>query len=348
MGIWTAPALAQETSFHAAGYGNAGFDAPLDGDPAGFSSAAFNPIFLWREGDRILLENEIAIADSEDGIEIALEYATVDLDLGGPVLVVGKFLSPSGQFISRLHPSWINKLPDFPLAYRLGVTPMNHLGASLQHAVHLTDRQKLTGLVYLTNGAGETEAGDPSLMARPGDLSGAFGVGGRLGLFVLPQLELGGSLWTSEYGHDLDERYTLWVGDFAFTELDGFDLRGEFVQARWGEQQAMTGAWGQAAYRLQTVQPLRWLEPVTRFGWASGDTPGAMEMEMASLDIGDVLPISAGHDSGAELELGDEPAFEMCFGANAWLRSNVVAKFAYVHRVEEYQPTLRAQLAFGY
>ena len=44
-------AMAQETSFHAAGYGNTELDIPLDGDPAGFGTVAFNPIFLWREGD---------------------------------------------------------------------------------------------------------------------------------------------------------------------------------------------------------------------------------------------------------------------------------------------------------
>lgn len=346
LGLAASSAHAAETSFHAAGYGNVGLDAPVDGDGAGFGSAAFNPIFLWREGDRILLQNELAISDGADGVELALEYATVDLDVGGPVLSVGKFLSPGGQFISRLHPSWINRLPDFPLPYRLGVTPMSHLGASAQYAVHVGPRQKLALVAYVTNGVGTGETGTPELAARPSDLSGALGYGGRLGVFVLPELEFGASGWTSAYGIEGESRYTLLIGDVALTEGEGVDVRGEYLRATWGDDRVVQGAWAQAALRLVRVQRLRWFEPVARFGWADGETFAGQEMDMAA--VGPVLPISAGHDAAADVSLADDPSFEVCVGLNAWLRSNVVAKVAYVHRVEVYEPTVRAQLAFGY
>lgn len=348
LGLWGSHAHAAETSFHAAGYGDVGLDAPLDGDAPGFGSASFNPIFLWREGDRILLQNELAISDGADGVELALEYATVDLDIGGPVLSVGKFLAPGGQFITRLHPSWINKLPDFPLPYRLGVTPMSHFGASAQYAAHLGPRQKLAAVAYVTNGVGSTEIGAPDLMARPSDLSGPLGYGGRLGLFLLPELELGASAFTSSYGLEGEARYTLLIGDVALTEGEGVDVRGEFIRAAWADGQRLQAAWAQAAYRLVRFDRLRWFEPVARFGWADGDTFGGMAMEAVSAPAGPILPISVGHEEGAEIELAADPSYEICVGVNAWLRSNVVAKVAYVHRVEVEEPTLRAQLAFGY
>ncbi len=338
-------AIAADTSFHAAGYGYANFDAPLDGDAPGFTGVAFNPIFLWREGDRILVSNEVEIAESGDGLDIGLEYATVAIDLWGPTLVIGKFLTPTGQFISRLHPSWINRMPDFPLPYRVGVTPMSHTGASLQYAANLTANQKITGVAFLANGVPESEDGTPALMQTISDeLPDSFSTGGRLGLFLLPQLELGGSAFWSPYG---DHDYLLLGGDFAFTELQGVDIRGEVMRATWGGDEAFTGAWAQASWRLYQVDKLRFLEPVVRFGYADGSTFSGGDAHAASLDVGDVLPVSGAHGSSG-VDLGEDPAFELCVGADLWLRNNVVAKLAYVHRVEVDEPMLRAQLAFGY
>ncbi len=325
-----------ETSFHAAGYGNAGLDIPMDGEGAQFPSAAFNPIFLWREGDRILVENEISISDSDEGVELELEYATVDVDLWGPVLVVGKFLSPVGQFTSRLHPSWINKFPDFPLIYRAGVLPMSHLGASAQYAFNFGSGQKVTGVAFVDQGPGEGIGGEPSLMPSPVNPDGSFGYGSRLAFFPMPSLELGGSGYSSVYGVDASSRYTLMMGDAALTLNGiGLDLRGEFTQVSW-EGGAFTGGWAQLAWRLVSVDAVSWLEPAARFGYAAGDTFQGGEMER-----------SAGHSSGA-IELGDTPAYELCVGANTYLRNNIVAKLAYVHRVEVDEPTIRAQIAFGY
>ncbi len=337
MGSVSLPAHAAETSFHAAGYGNVGLNVPLDGEPAWFPAAAFNPIFLWREGDRILIENELEFTDEEDGLEVGLEYASVDIDIGGPVLIVGKFLTPTGQFVSRLHPSWINKFVDFPLPYRIGVTPMSHLGASLQHAVNFGTQQKVSAVLFTDQGAGTATGGGPSLMASPSNPDGGFGVGGRLGLFPLAGLELGASGYTSSYGTDGAERYTLLIGDVSWTHPErGLDMRGEFLQAQWAEDAVFQGAWAQVAMRLVAIDAVRWLEPAARFGYASGDTLQ-----------GDVMAVSAGHADG-NVDLGDGPVYELCFSGNAYLRSNVVAKLSYVHRVEVYEPTLRAQIAFGY
>ena len=89
---------------------------------------------------------------------------------------------------------------------------------------------------------------------------------------------------------------------------------------------------------------MSWLEPVFRFGYAEGDVPsGAMTMANGLV----VRPMTIGHGSG-DVDLGDEPLFELCGGASAYLRENVALRAAYVHNVETWSPTVRVSLAFGY
>ena len=49
----------------------------------------------------------------------------------------GKFLLPLGIFNERLHPAWINKLPDRPLPYddEVGIAPEAGIGAFIRGAV---------------------------------------------------------------------------------------------------------------------------------------------------------------------------------------------------------------------
>lgn len=336
--ILVSTAAAAETSFHAAGYGFAGLDVPIDGDAPAFTTVGFNPIFLWREGDRILVEAELAFAESEDGLEVALEYATLDVAVAGGVVSAGKFLFPGGQFISRLHPSWINKLPDFPLPYRVGAVPMGSVGVMGQRAFAVGPRQKLAFTVWVDNGLVEG-VGGPSLMAQVGDEDWDKGVGGRMGVFVLPEVELGASGYTSGYG---EGRFLLALGDAALTTGD-FDVRGEYLYGQWDEG-SFQGAWTSIAWRMVRVEKLSWLEPVLRFGLASGSVPGSAPMEMNGVPV---LPLSAGHASG-DVTLGDEPIYEFCAGASAYLRENVALRGAYVHHAESWAPTVRFSLAFGY
>ena len=251
-------------------------------------------------------------------------------------------MTPVGQFVSRLHPTWINKMPDSPLPYRFGVTPMSFLGAAVQHAVHLGDRSKLTGVGFIGNGLGVAENGAPSLNPRPEELTGSISFGGRLGVFATPQVELGLGGVASPYGPSLGRWYGTVTADAAWTGLEGVDVRAEYVHSAW-QGGGLDAMWTQVAWRMLQVDSIRWLEPAVRFGWAAGST--FAEVEGFEDEIG---PPATVQGAESALTLDGEPAYEFCVGANAYLRSNVVAKVAYIHRIEVFQPTVRLQIAFGY
>ncbi len=96
-------------------------DTPAPGDSRpGRSSftANFSPIFLWQLSDNIFFEGEFnAEIESGGGTAIELEYAQVSYVANDYLTFgAGKFLNPINYFVEQLHPAWINKLPDRPLA----------------------------------------------------------------------------------------------------------------------------------------------------------------------------------------------------------------------------------------
>jgi len=119
---------------HLAGYGAAGY-TDIEGGDGYFGNILFAPIFHYQINDRVMLESELEIEDEEDGeTEVKLEYLAIDVVLNDyAVLVVGKFLSPIGQFRQNLHPSWINKLPSAPPGFgHGGAAPVSEVGAQLR------------------------------------------------------------------------------------------------------------------------------------------------------------------------------------------------------------------------
>lgn len=353
--LLAAAASAADHSFHVAGYGETGFSASVqEGGGAAFQGVTFAPILLWRYGDRVLVESELAFGYTAEGFAADLEYFDVQVDVGA-VLYAGKFLTPVGQFTSRLHPAWINRFPDFPLPYRLGIAPMTHVGAGLQHAVRLGP-SKVGATVFVDNGPVYSD-GEPLLDPQVGaDENADKGVGGRVGVLPIPSVEVGGSWYTAAYGGDASARYTLLVADAAFTHGGWLDVRGEYLHATWGDQ-AFDGAWAQAGWRLRQVPMLARLEPVVRFGWAQGDTITAVahgheEEEAAAKSAGDADGVAAGPKSvghgGGPVELGDDPAWELCYGLDYWLRTNVVLKGTFTHGVEAWDPRVGVSFGMGF
>ena len=139
---------AQETlpknDFHIAGYTSITMSG-REHQPSSFA-ATFNPLFLFKAGERFLFEAEMEFEIVEKKViqleieeptppatdpvlegfkeeeeivtETKLEYAHVDYMVADSLIIVaGKFLLPLGTFGERGHPSWINKLPVPPPIY---------------------------------------------------------------------------------------------------------------------------------------------------------------------------------------------------------------------------------------
>src|SRR5262249_50113676 len=114
-------------------------------------AAEFNPVFLWQLSDRLLFESQMEIRFSGSDTSFDLSYAQISYAVNDYVTPgLGKFLSPMDYFIERLHPSWINKLHDKPLAVADGLLPESNVGFQVRGAVPIGST-KLEYALYVAN-----------------------------------------------------------------------------------------------------------------------------------------------------------------------------------------------------
>ncbi len=193
-----------ETKFLVTGYGFAGFTL-REREPSTFS-AGVSPIFLWRPADRIFFEAEIELELEDTETELKLEYADLNYVLTDELTIrAGRFLAPFGTFADRLHPKWINKLPDNPFAFDEagGISPFSVLGVEARGAVALGGT-KITYAAYLANSL-RLITDDPADAGKLADDKFSDDVrrkivGGRLGFYPFPELEVGYSLLFGRVG----------------------------------------------------------------------------------------------------------------------------------------------------
>jgi len=235
--------------WHLSGYAQTGVEIT---DEAGrddtFIAGTFNPVFHFQYKDIALFESELELAaNSDGGTDVELEYASIDLLLHDNLtFVAGKFLSPVGQFQERLHPAWINRLPDAPAGFgHGGVAPRSEVGIMARGGVAF-DPVTVNYALFGGNG--------PRVEFDDGELEGieleGFGlddnqnkaVGGRIGVLPLSYLEIGASFLTSKIDGDKEDgvagdvssgRFTLWGVDAAYTR-GAWDVRAELVSANLG------------------------------------------------------------------------------------------------------------------
>ena len=104
-----------KTHFMVRGFAQFGMDATSDN--LSFNMTSFNPILLWRQGDRFLFESELEMEYMSNQFSLDLGYANASYVISkGLVVKVGKILIPLGTFGEKFHPSWVNKFSTAPLA----------------------------------------------------------------------------------------------------------------------------------------------------------------------------------------------------------------------------------------
>ncbi len=282
-----------DTKWHLAGYADAGL-VITDGDGQDtFTSGKFNPMFHFQYKDLVLFEGELEFTtDSEGKTDVELEYSQFDIFLhDNATLVVGKYLSPVGQFQERLHPSWINKIQGAPAGFAHdGVQPANDIGAQLRGGIPLGSAV-LTYVLAVGNGPRIGHEGGIELEASGNDDNNNKAVTGRIGFLPIANLEIGASFLTAKAdGIDgmgvftpSNADFFLWGVDGAFTR-GPWDARFEYLN---GERDSLFSAhepggdvellpmmeleawYTQLAYRLSGVTEhpvLRNFEPVVRYG----------------------------------------------------------------------------------
>jgi hypothetical protein len=229
-----------ESAFLITGFALTRFNVPDGGDTVFNSSVS--PIILWQINDKLLFESEFEFElDTVDGradTGVSLEYADLQFLVNDNLTIgAGKFLTPFGLFGERLHPAWINKLPNAPLVRgHEGLAPMSSVGAFVKGIIPF-DGQKIVYTVYAINGPTLVDAvRDPAEFGSLdfGGFSSNKAFGGRIGYLPIPQLELGYSFLFGEADSDngLNAKTTVMGLDASYildTEPGLFDFRFEYV-----------------------------------------------------------------------------------------------------------------------
>jgi len=283
---WKSPT----TLVHLAGYADVGYTDTKSGTGS-FNVGTFSPIFHYQFNESVMLEAELEFSIDETGnTDVGLDYMTIDIFMGDyAALVVGKFLSPLGQFRQNLHPSWINKMASAPVGFGHDqAAPNAEVGAMVRGGFPMSGIYA-NYAAYLGNGPNlEADGTEIEKIETPGlnkDGDGKKAGGGRFGLYFPTQkLDLGISAATGKasvisgtsgaYVYDEARNYDVIGADFTW-HLSTIDVRGEYVKQEYGSQASSVavdaGTWEawyvQAAYGFGSA---KW-EAVARYG--EYDTP---------------------------------------------------------------------------
>lgn len=274
------------SKWHLSGYMDAGLlITDVDTEEDSFVSGHFNPAFHFQFRDIVFFESELEIETEEDGsTNVALEYSAINLILGDrATLVVGKWLSPVGQFQERLHPSWINKMASAPVGFgHGGIQPLSDVGVQLRGTIPVGG----TYFTYVAAVGNGPQGGHHGLELEgfSQDNNSNKAVSGRLAYFLMPQLEIGISYMSAKAPGEEAEAGPVTEGDFDLYGVDvaytkgNWDARAEYLNAELGSffgrvshsdvstslipSTDWTAWYAQLAYRISDTK----LEPVIRFG----------------------------------------------------------------------------------
>ncbi len=248
------PYKPSKTQFMVRGYAHAGLNYKKVGDEveSTFVGTTFNPIFIFKHGDRLIFETELEFAVEDNKLEIGFEYANMSYILNDYMtLRMGKMLLPFGTFIERLHPSWINKFANMPLGMgHGGIAPTSGIGVELRGAIPVGS-MKVLYYGYITNGPklntgfdaegniDEPDEAGQLIFNNFEDNNNKKGYGGRLAIlpFSNSSVEIGGSIYGGAVG-DRGSFYSnigamLYAIDFSFVRqvsaVKGIvDIKGQY------------------------------------------------------------------------------------------------------------------------
>lgn len=310
------------TKFLLSGYASATFNSTQDENSA--FSAQFNPIFNWILSDRVFFTGELEFELEDDATEVGLEYATLVFVVNDYLTIVaGKPLTPLSTFKENLHAPWINKMPDQPL-FAEGPTrlvPTSSLAFMARGALPI-GKTKLTYSAYVSNGFSLSTTGESAGklgFSNFGDINNNKAIGGRIGFFPIPELEIAYAFTFGEVDADGSGfgNINAIVQDIAISfvteseKIGGqLDVKAELVISDVEDVDFGMGAfdnmryggYAQVAYRPTMSDGfIKDLEGVVRYDWI--DQPSGAPVSFTQRRIG--------------------------FGVNYWVTPSAVFKVAY-------------------
>lgn len=313
---------------------------------------AIEPIFLLQLNDHILLESELEFGAGGVGVGYAqMDYIVNDW----LTIVAGRYLGPVGYFNERIHPDWINKMPDFPLMMRqVSLADFSLNGIQARGGAYLfCSPVKVEYSVYVANGLGLPGEAALSDLANLGamrettmDTNAAIAFGGRVGVGV-PKLGInaGFSLFYNRpYGEDVGTDINLWDIDVNYHK-GNWDFRFEYAfmfqetTAFLEDNIHRRGLYAQIAYRPNDAcnKFLANTEVVFRYGYArfKGIDPTALDL--------------TAFESPVDVPVDRD---QYTFGINHYIYDSLVVKFAYEinreHGIDLKDNVFIAQLAWGF
>ena len=170
--------------------------------------AGFAPLFLYELDKDIIFEGALDIAG--ETTEDDTSDTTADLVLANITFTVndwlyiggGVFAVPFGRYHTHFDASWINKLPDDPLAFGdRALGPSSETGIFLGGAAPI-DTTRVEYNLYVANGpnliVNDPDAAGSLNFDDYTDLNGDKAIGGRIGFLPVPTVDVGYSVQYSQ------------------------------------------------------------------------------------------------------------------------------------------------------
>jgi hypothetical protein len=278
-------------------HGNISLGAPfaegLDESEKG-SSNVFKQteITLWAGVQLFKNLSFVTELELEDGFDVyEIERFALDWNAFNErcVFRIGKFYYPFG--IERLVENPVNnKLIDRPNpSIKIIPGTWSDEGVEVYGNVPFLYKTRLQYEFAATNGLSSFEGkGEQHLDDNNDNIS----LGGRLGLELLPDLEIGGSYSTGKY--DDDERFRMdFLGVDALFRRGGFEIRGEYIRSNVERSTVAGGSFDRKGYYIQTsykftpdINYISHIEFVGRFDSVDPDDLVTDEGDMDRIAVG--------------------------------------------------------------
>jgi len=268
-----------KSGFQLAGYAAFDYISEQNGESS-FAGVKLAPILHYQYGDIFQFEGELEFTINNQGETVTeLEYAAGTFYLNDYMgLQMGKFLSPVGQFVQNLHPSWINKLPSAPVGFgHDGAAPSSNIGIALRGGFPKVGNIRSNYAIFVANAPTFGIAADGDVIidtsAKTTSSGAAKNWGGRFAINPVGNMEIGVSGSTGEIsetllaGDTVFRTYDVFGTDMMYN-IDALNMKAEYIQQKIGDNALSPlegGTWKawytQISYQFDSIK----IEPVIRY-----------------------------------------------------------------------------------